>query len=131
LTYANCVAAPGSVIGPVESLEITVTADGQGPVVALSGEADTSNSAELSAALTRQVEAGPQHLTVDLSGLLFADSASIRELIVASRALRARGGTLELVNPQHVVARSIHLLGVEHLLGLRAEAVPGSEPGEA
>src|SRR5215831_10466381 len=84
-------------------LEIAVVAGDAGPVVALAGEADVTTVPELTAALTAQVASGVQHLTVDLSGLRFADSASISVLISASHVLRTTGGTLALSRPQPTV----------------------------
>lgn len=69
-----------------------MTAGETGPVVTLSGEADLSTAAELSEVLTRQVSSGSQHLTVDISELSFADSASVRTLVLAGRAMKDRGG---------------------------------------
>jgi anti-anti-sigma regulatory factor len=45
--------------------------------------------AELSEALTAQLASGARHLTVDLSGLRFADSAMIREPVLAGRTASA------------------------------------------
>ena len=85
----------------------------------LSGEADITTMAELSEALTAQLASGARHLTVDLSGLRFADSAVIRELVMADRKLKDRGGCLELANPQPAVARALSLLGVDQVIEVR------------
>jgi anti-sigma B factor antagonist len=77
----------------VSILEISVTAGQDGPVVVLSGEADVTTAAELSKALAAQVSAGAPHLAVDLSGLRFADSATIQALVQASRVLKDRRGS--------------------------------------
>jgi anti-sigma B factor antagonist len=90
-----------------------------GPVVSLSGESDVTTAAQVSAALTAQISAGARHLIVDLSLLRFADSASIRVFIEAHRALRDRGGVLELTAPQETVARSLQLLGVDQVITVR------------
>ena len=100
-------------------LRIAVTAGEAGPVVALSGDADLSTATELSEALTAQVDAGPRLLIVDISGLAFADSASIRVIVLAGRALRDQGGALELVNPQPAVARLLSLMGVDQMITVR------------
>ena len=107
-------------------LTITLTAGDGGPVLALSGEADMTTVPELAAAFAAQVDAAVPHLTVDLSGLRFADSASIRVLVKASRALRARGGTLTLSRPQPSVARTLSLLGVDQVIPVRGGPGAGS-----
>jgi anti-sigma B factor antagonist len=92
-------------------LSITVTASGRHPVIALSGEADVTTVTELATVLATQADLGARHLTVDLSGLLFADCTSVRALLSAGRVMRARGGSLRLVNPQGAVAKCLSLLG--------------------
>ena len=106
-------------------LDITVEAGEHGPVIRLSGEADMSVATQLDDALSAQVSRGAQHLTVDLSGLRFADSAAIRTLIEAHLATKAQGGTLELVAPQPVVARTLSLLGIDQVIVVRPQ---GPEP---
>ena len=109
-------------------LEISVAAGESGPVVTLSGEADVTTVAELSEALTAQLASGARHLTVDLSGLRFADSAVIRELVMADRKLKDGGGGLELANPQPAVARALSLLGVDQVIEVRDGTNAGADP---
>lgn len=103
----------------VSLLEISVGAGPSGPVLSLSGESDLSTLRVLSDALAAQMTGGEQHLSIDLSGLRFADSATIRILLDAHRRLRASDRTLELVNPHPNVARSLTMLGVDKLLTMR------------
>jgi anti-anti-sigma factor len=105
-------------------LDIRVAPGDAGPVVMLSGEADMTTRARLEDALNAQITAGARILTVDLSGLRFADSATIGALTAAARALKAQGGRLDLVNPQPGVARVLTILGVDQILTVR-----GSRPG--
>jgi anti-anti-sigma factor len=112
----------------VSLLEISVAAGESGPVVTLSGEADVTTVAELSEALTAQLASGARQLTVDLSGLRFADSAVIRELVMAGRKLKDRGGRLELANPQPAVARALSLLGVDQMIEFRDGTSAGADP---
>jgi anti-anti-sigma factor len=103
-------------------LHAAVTAGPSGPVIALSGEADLTTAAELKQILAAQLDGGTLCLTVDLSGLRFADSAAIMELIRAHRAITQRGGTLELARPQPTVARVLSLLGVDRVITVRDQA---------
>ncbi len=107
-------------------LDISVETGESGPVVRLSGEADASVAGQLSDALSTQISQGPGHLTVDLSGLRFADSAAIRTLIEAHLALHGQGGTLELTDPQPLVARTMSLLGVDQVIPVRSQGGTGS-----
>ena len=102
-------------------LHAAVTAGPSGPVIVLAGETDLTTAAELHQLLAAQLDGGTR-LTVDLSGLRFADSAAIRELIRAHRAIAQRGGTLELTRPQPAVARVLSLLGLDQFLNVRDRA---------
>ena len=100
----------------MSELEASVAAAESGPVVVLSGEADWSSAGQLSELITAQLSGGAQQLTVDVSGLRFADSASVRVLVLAARTLKGRGGMLVLVRPQPAVARVLELMGADQLL---------------
>lgn len=101
-------------------LDVSVITGESGPVLVLSGEADLTAAAELGAALDSQIGGGARHLTVDVSGLRFADSAAIAALVLAARALKERGGVLELLGPQEIVARALSLLGADQVLDVQA-----------
>lgn len=111
---------------PVSLLDITVEAGKYGPVVRLSGEADTSVVGQLSDALNALIAGDTPHLTIDLSGLRFADSAAIRTLTEAHLALKGQGGILELAEPQPLVARTLSLLGIDQVILVRPQGDPGS-----
>jgi anti-anti-sigma factor len=110
-------------------LDISVETGESGPVVRVSGEADLSVAGQLGDALNAQISGGVRHLTVDLSGLRFADSAAVRTLIEAHLALKRQGGTLELAGIQAEVARTLSLLGVDQVIPVCPQADPG--PAEA
>lgn len=122
-------APPGSGVGrdsAASTLGIRVAAGESGPVLMLSGEADITTLAQLEDALGAQLAAGAGILTVDLSGLGFADSATIGALVRAARTLSSRGGRLELANPQPALARMLALLGVDKVVPIRDDApAPG------
>jgi anti-sigma B factor antagonist len=94
-------------------------AGADGPIVVLSGEADATTVPLLRAVLAKQLEAGARLVTVDASGLSFLDSASMRVLILAARALRGRHGRLVFARPQPVVARLLEITGADRLLDVR------------
>lgn len=100
-------------------LAVSVSAGDLGPVLMLAGEADITSVNLLNQALTDQISGGVRHLTVDLSGLGFMDSASLRELVLAARALKDRGGGLELARPRPAVARLLDLHGVTQWITVR------------
>jgi anti-anti-sigma factor len=101
---------------PVAALRASASAGADGPIVALSGEADATTAAELRETLATQLGTGARLLTVDASGLSFLDSASLRVLILAARALRGRHGRLVFARPQPLVARLLEITGADRLL---------------
>jgi anti-anti-sigma factor len=111
-------------------LEASVAAKDSGPVVVLSGEADYTCLAQLDAVLTGQLSGGTRWLTIDVSGLRFADTASIRALILAAKALRERYGSLVLLNPQRPVARVLALLGADQMFTIQTGPDPRDGPDQ-
>jgi anti-anti-sigma factor len=109
-------------------LEAWVEDGESGPVVMLSGEADLTGAARLDALIAGQLATGTWQLTVDVSGLRFADSASIRVLALAARTLTKRGGSLVLLDPQPAIAKVLTLLGVDQLLTIRGKAQTMRQP---
>jgi anti-anti-sigma factor len=116
------------VLTTVSQLEITVEAGPSGPVVKLSGEADVTTTGQLRDALTAPLSSGVRRLTIDLSALRFADSATINVFIGAHRALKDTGGTLELLHPQPNVAHVLGLLGVDQIGIVRTRNGTGDQP---
>lgn len=109
------------------TLGIRVAAGKSGPVLMLSGEADITTLAQLEDALSAQLAAGAGILTVDLSELGFADSATIGALVRAARTFKSQGGRLDLASPQPALARMLALLGVDKVVPIRDD-VPGHAP---
>ena len=81
----------------------------------LSGEADLTTVGQLSTLITAQLNGGTRQLTIDLSDLRFADSATIRTLVLAARTLKDTGGSLVLLRPQHAVAKVLTLTGADQV----------------
>ena len=112
----------------VPLLDIHVTATEAGPMMMLSGEADVTTVAQLQEALDGQITLATRTLLIEVSGLRFADSATIGVLIGAARRLKDQGGRLVLLNPQPALARMMTLLGVDQVVTVRGTAGPES-PG--
>jgi anti-sigma B factor antagonist len=101
------------------ALRTSASAGPDGPVVALSGEADTTTAPLLREMLATQLDTGARLVTVDASELSFLDSASLRVLVLAARALQGRHGTLVFACPQPLVARLLEITGADQLLEVR------------
>ena len=113
------------------TLEASVAAGETGPVLLLAGEADLTSAAQLSELIAAQLAGGTRLLTVDVSRLGFADSASIRTLMLAGKTLKERGGSLVLLHPQQPVARVLGLLGADQIVTIRgARTMPRPDASE-
>jgi anti-anti-sigma factor len=77
-----------------------------------------------------QLATGVERLLVDVSGLSFIDSASMRALVLAARALRERGGVLVLARPQPVVMRVLELMGADQVIDVQGAAAREPDLGE-
>lgn len=110
-------------------LRASVQAGESGPVIVLAGEADLTSAEQLGAVIAGQLAGGTRQLTIDVSGLRFADSASIRTLVLAARTLTERGGRLVLLDPQKSVARVLALLGADQMVTIRRKT-PAGQPLE-
>jgi len=113
----------------VSLLRAWVSAGESGPVIMLAGETDITTAAQLSELVTGQLAGGTQQLMIDASGLSFADSASIRVLVLAARTVRRRGGELVLLRPQQALARMLEIMGVDQVITIRGatEVIPGPD----
>ena len=111
-------------------LRASVAAGESGPLIVVSGEVDLTNAAELSELVTSQLADGTLHLSVDVGGLDFADTAGIRVFLLAAKTLRQRGGNLVLLRPQRTLARILEILGAEEALTIQGGtgATPEPEP---
>ena len=63
----------------------SVSAGESGPLIVLTGELDITTDAELSELVTGQLTEQTLHLTIDVSGLDFADTSAIRVLCLPPR----------------------------------------------
>jgi anti-sigma B factor antagonist len=92
--------------------------------VALSGEFDIARTLELREAVLTPL-ADQAAVVVDLSGVTFFDSTSLRSLLEVRNALLARGTTITLTNPHRNIARLFRVTGTDALFGLDTD---GSAP---
>jgi len=112
----------------VSTLRASVSAGESGPMITLSGETDVTTVAELSELVTGELSGGTLHLTIDVSGLSFADSASARVLVLAARTLQQRGGDLVLLRPQRVLVQMLEIMGGDQIIMIRGETEARPEP---
>jgi anti-sigma B factor antagonist len=97
-----------------------VVSDGDAIVIYVSGEVDVAACERLRDVLEPNM--GPkQTIVLDLSGVEFMDSSSLRYLVQARGDLTADGGSLKLRNPSVAAHRLLTLAKAEALLEDDAE----------
>jgi anti-anti-sigma factor len=106
----------------VSRFRASASAGESGPLITLSGEVDLSTVAELSDLVSAQLAGGTVHLTIDVSGMSFADSASMRVLMLAAMTLRKRGGGLVLLRPQPALARLLDIMDADQVITVRSRS---------
>jgi anti-anti-sigma factor len=112
----------------VSTFRASVSAGESGPVITLSGEVDLSTIGEFSDLVTAQLASGTVHLTIDVAGMSFADSASMRVLMLAATTLRKRGGGLVLLRPQPALARLLEIMDADQVITVQGQAEVIPEP---
>ncbi len=105
----------------MSSLEVSVTTGTSGPVLVLAGEADVTTAGQLDEALAAQASGPATKLIIDATDLRYADSASMRTLLLAAAKITSRDGTVTLLNPQPPVARLLDLLCVDGMITIQRQ----------
>jgi anti-sigma B factor antagonist len=98
-------------------------------VVALHGELDVIDAADVAAALETVAGRGPR-IIVDLAGLEFIDCAGLAALARGREHARLAGGNLVLAAPHERILRILAIIGPAHGLSVHAsveEAAASSE----
>jgi anti-anti-sigma factor len=89
----------------------------------VTGDEDRSTQSRRRRPLSRVLVAASRHdLTVDLSGLSFADSSLMLDLAMLARRLRHAGRRLVLRDPQPHIRRLIEIVGLDRLPGVLVAA---------
>jgi anti-sigma B factor antagonist len=88
-------------------------------VLAVSGELDLSNSAELRRRVQRAMHEGRHRIVIDLDRLTHMDSSGLAALIDSHQLAEARGGAFALVITSESVRRTIEVRGLDRLFTIR------------
>lgn len=94
--------------------------DGERHVIAVRGEIDLFTAPDLKAALLEAIDAGRTRIVVDLSETSFLDSTALGVLIGAIKRLRARNGTLTIVNVDANIAKTFEITGLDQIFAISA-----------
>ncbi|GAB2601062.1 hypothetical protein Aab01nite_64330 [Paractinoplanes abujensis] len=103
-----------------ERVSLTAGVRERGPgriVIAVAGEIDSDNCAELRCELSSLVaEAGGCDVALDLSALTFIGSAGVRELVLCRQEVEQHGGAFEISQAHENVRVVLTLCGLAALL---------------
>jgi anti-sigma B factor antagonist len=105
----------------IELGQLTLRSERDGDVhtIALTGEMDLSNAAEVERELLHVEATDVGTIVIDLSGLTFMDSTGIRLLIAADARSRSDSCRLVLTRPPAHVFRVLCIAGVDERLPFR------------
>ena len=101
-------------------------------VVAVMGEIDLFTAPEFKQRVAAPIDAGREHVIVDLTATTFIDSSSLGVLIGAHRRLRRHGGRLVIVCTSDAIAKTFRITGLDSvftIVGSLEEAVNGDAVG--
>lgn len=85
-------------------------------IVALSGEADATNSDTLWEVLDTEIRSQPRTLVLDLHELRFMDSTALHVILRGNRALGRSGCILVIAAPREPVAKVLRLTATDQLI---------------
>ena len=100
-------------IGAVIDVDLTHEAEGR-VVVALSGDVDMFSVPRLRAALGEHI--GRSDVVIDLAGVGFCDSSTLRVFVDAQRSSAAAGRVFELTHPSASVKNLFDVSGLRGVL---------------
>ena len=91
----------------------------------VSGDEDRATQSLRRRPLSRALIETPRDLTVDLSGLWFADSSLMLDLAMLARRLRKTGKCMRVEGARPHIQRLIELVGLDRLPGVLVAAPAG------
>jgi anti-anti-sigma factor len=105
---------------PRESLVVSARRDGPKAIVEMDGELDLYGSPQLTSTVERLIEARPNVIEIDASGLTFADSAGLRAFLVARKEAETAGIELRVTKISEPLDRVLEMTGLREVLGTQA-----------
>ena len=85
-------------------------------ILNLDGEIDVSHAPRLRKTLTQLIEDNCQRLLIDLTEVVYLDSAGLSVLIAAHRKAQNTGASLGLVGPQQPIRQVFNITGVDKVI---------------
>ena len=114
-------------------MEITSVQQNDVTIASVVGDLDAVTSAEATAYLGAEIDAGHAKLVVDMTGVTYLSSAGLRVILGATRQARSGGGDLRLAGAEGDIRRVLDMAGFSTLINTfptAAEALAGFGSGE-
>jgi stage II sporulation protein AA (anti-sigma F factor antagonist) len=99
-------------------MNVSVEKVGEVAVVAVAGQINSANAAEIEARLLEQVEQGERRCVLDLGKLDYISSAGLRVVLVLAKRLKENQGRLALCNLQPHVREVFDISGFLAILNV-------------
>ena len=99
-------------------LSVSRSADGDIPVVAVSGEVDVYSAPALKEGLAELMQTGASSVVVDLSDVGFLDSTGLGALVEARAATTEAGGSLPLVCSHERILKLFTITGLDGVFSI-------------
>jgi anti-sigma B factor antagonist len=106
-------------------LRVDATSEGHTTTITADGEIDLATVNTLRSAITKAMQRGANHVTLDLDQVSYIDSSGLGTLIGAHKRLTASGGTLTIRCSQPRVLRLLAVTGLDRVL-----TITGHDPAE-
>jgi anti-sigma B factor antagonist len=85
------------------------------------GRLDASNITTLLDAINEAIVRGRNRLILDLSGVEYMNSASLRELVLIYERIKKKGISLQIANPSQRVKDVLELVGLDSVLEIDSD----------
>ncbi|WP_375477430.1 STAS domain-containing protein [uncultured Jatrophihabitans sp.] len=101
-------------------VSVSRRANGDVPVVSVSGEVDVYSAPALKDSLTGLLKSGVSSVVVDLTEVAFLDSTGLGALVEARAATTEAGGSLALVCSQERILKLFTITGLDGVFAIHA-----------
>jgi anti-sigma B factor antagonist len=96
-------------------MKITINELKNGSLIAISGRIDSDTSPEVARAFQSVQDADQYNIFVDMAGLEYISSATLRALMVAQRASKRNGGEVVLLRVPENIMNVLDMAGLAEL----------------
>jgi anti-anti-sigma factor len=102
-------------------MKIAITELKNGSLIAISGRIDSDTSPEVARAFQSVQDGGQYNIFVDMAGLEYVSSATLRALMSAQRASKRNGGEVVLLRVPEAIFNVLDMAGLAELYRIVAD----------